>query len=161
MLMWRRPIPFVVALLSLAGSARAAADTYSVPSQDNADPSGASCNTAHVCGSLRAAVHAANGHPGSSIQLGAASYKIGHFGADAPNAGALTVSATMTIAGKGPGGGAGTTIEQTDQVSRVLSVGANARVTLSKLELTGGTTPRRRPEAPLRAAASSRGAAAR
>lgn len=120
--------------LLLASPALAQGFTYTVPTQNNADPPGASCSANHVCGSLRAAIHAANSHPGSKIVLGAATYAIGHVG-DAPNSGDLRLTAGMTIAGRGA---SGTTVKQSDGVSRVLTIAPGAKVTLIGLRVAGG-----------------------
>jgi hypothetical protein len=55
------------------------------------------------------------------------------------SSGELSVTSAMTIKGAGPGGAGGTTIEQTDGVSRVISATATTgTVALSALEVTGG-----------------------
>ncbi len=86
------------------------------------------------CPSLRAAVIAADGDPGSTIMLGAAEYTLGDGSGTPVGTGELLITADMAIIGSGPGE---TTIRQTDGLDRVIAISAGA-VTISGVRLTGG-----------------------
>jgi hypothetical protein len=128
------------ALGLVPGASAAAATTFTVSgTADGAGSCGAPSQTGIAsCTTLRAAIAAANGETNSpTIQLGAGTYQL-----TAAGGGQLMINAPMTITGAGAGGPAGTTIEQTDGVDRVLYIGAAPgsawTVTLSRLEITGG-----------------------
>src|SRR5947209_17323156 len=93
------------AFLALTGSAFAS--TYAVTGTSD---STASC-TGTSCPSLRAAVTAANGDPGSTISLGPFAYTLGNGPGVTVGTGELRISGDTTIAGAGSGA---TTIRQTD-----------------------------------------------
>jgi hypothetical protein len=129
---------FIAAVALLFGAAPASAATYTVTG--SVDPPGASCNGQNVCTSLRAAVAAANGNSGSTIQLGPGTFLLGNPG-DLPGAGGLGINVPVTITGAGQGGASGTTIAQTDGNSRVVSIansGGTGAIQISNLEITGG-----------------------
>ena len=87
------------------------------------------------CPSLRAAVLAADGDPGSTIMLGPVAYALGNGSGMPVGTGELRITADMTIAGAGSGA---TTIRQTDGADRVISITAGT-VMMSGLRLTGGS----------------------
>ncbi|HTU97076.1 MAG TPA: choice-of-anchor Q domain-containing protein [Solirubrobacteraceae bacterium] len=117
--------------LVLVPAAQAATFTVTTTA-DDATGTASNCSTppATAC-SLRDAVAAANVNPGSTIQLAAVPYRLMH--------GQLSITASMTIAGQGS---ASTEIDQQSSGSRVLSIAptaAGSSVTISGVELTGGT----------------------
>jgi hypothetical protein len=114
----------------LGAPAAASAATYTVTS--TADSTAPCVGT--TCPSLRAAIGAANGDPGSTIKLGAASYNLGRGPGLVVGTGELQITADMTIAGAGSGA---TSIVQSDGAHRVIKVLAGT-VTLSGLRVTGG-----------------------
>jgi hypothetical protein len=115
----------------------AAPATYTVPGFGDAP--GGMCDAQNACTTLRAAVTAADANPGSTIRLGTGTYAIGNA-QDAPGTGQLLITAPMSIIGTGPGGSSGTTVAQTDHLSRVIEVSGpiSGTVSLSGLEVTGG-----------------------
>lgn len=110
-----------VCLMAAPASAQS---TYTV--SGTSDPSSPSCNGT-VCQSLRAAVAAANADPGSTIQLGSATYTLSQA--------ALTLSATMTITGDGP---SATTIKQTTTDRVIFADTIGATVAITGVTITGG-----------------------
>ena len=120
----------LIALLAIAGPAQAAS-TYTVTSFAD---SGSTCNQS-ACPSLRAAILAADTNPGSTIRLGAGTYKLGAGKGHVVLGGSIEISASLALIGAGS---ARTTIEQTDGVDGVLDV-ASGTVTISGVRLTGGT----------------------
>jgi hypothetical protein len=120
--------------LPAAASAAGAASTFTVTGF--ADGAG-SCapvdaNGNSVCTTLRAAVHQANLQANSpTIRLGAGTYQL-----NLTSGGQLAMGA-FTIQGTGPGGPAGTTIQQTDGQNRVIEVQAGP-AKLAGVEITGG-----------------------
>jgi hypothetical protein len=123
-------LPAAVAALLLSGAAVASAATYAVTSTDDSTSpcSGTSCP------SLRAAVAAAGADPGSTVALGAETYKLGNGPGQPIGDGELKITAGVTIVGAGSGA---TSIQQTDGQHRVIEVVA-ASVAISGAAVTGG-----------------------
>jgi hypothetical protein len=114
------------AFFAIAGeSALAGPATYTVASTTG---NGGSC-TGTVCPNLAAAVDAADGNQGSTIQLGAGIYQIA---SGAP----LDISTDMTIYGFGPGL---TTIEQTSVGFGVMYVLPESIVSIVGVTISGGS----------------------
>ena len=127
-----RIVPAItVAMAFLVTPALAFGSTYNVVSA--ADSTAPCVGTS--CPSLRAAVLAADGDPGSTIKLGPAAYALGNGSGMPVGTGELRITADMTIAGAGSGA---TTIRQTDGANRVINILAGT-VTISGLRLTGGS----------------------
>jgi len=118
-------IVFAVGLL--AEAAYASPQVYTV--SGTTDPTAAACSGT-VCPSLRDAVNEANSNPGSTIQLGSATYQLSEL-----SLGALSLTASMTIIGNGPGS---TTIAQTDGHDHVITVGSGPTVTIQGVTISGG-----------------------
>ena len=104
-----------VAMAFLVTPALAFGSTYNVV---GAADSTAPC-VGTSCPSLRAAVLAADGDPGSTIKLGPVAYALGNGSGMPVGTGELRITADMTIAGAGSGA---TTIRQTDGANRVISI---------------------------------------
>jgi hypothetical protein len=97
-----------------------------------------------VCSSLRAAVNAADGAPGSTVRLGPGTFKLGSGQGSPIGTGELRISASMTLTGAGPGR---TIIQQTDGQDRVIDVDNVVKlVTVSHLTISGGTLGAGAPE---------------
>jgi len=112
-----------------AQSAFAAAVTYTVATSVDG-PSLAGCPVStNSCPTLRAAIQAADNNPGSTIQLGAASYQLTSV------KGALSITANMTIEGLGP---SETTIDQKYSGAGVITVSSGTTVAISGVSITGG-----------------------
>src|SRR5581483_6932703 len=113
----------------------AAATTYTVSSTSD----GEGVCFATTCPTLRSAVEAANGNPGSTIQLQAGTYTLGNGAGNPIGTGELQISAPMTITGAGA---ASTIVKQTDGRDRVLNIwNSVSLVTINDLTLTGGVLP--------------------
>jgi hypothetical protein len=125
---WARVLAaFAVLAAFVVSEAPASAATFSVTG--NADGTG-SC-VGSTCTTLRAAVAAANRHPGSTVELGKGTFTLGRSAG-----GQLLISASVTITGAGA---AKTAIAQTDGLDRVIGVdNSTASVTLKGLTVTGG-----------------------
>jgi hypothetical protein len=118
----------VFPLLALTtNNALAAGVTYTV--SGTSDGSGGTCSPADVCTTLRAAVNAANGNPGSTIQLTAQTYQLGALGP-------LTTESNMTIIGLGAGQ---TTIEQTTTGSASEVFDNGGTVEIEDVTISGAT----------------------
>jgi hypothetical protein len=117
--------------LGFATSAEAA-NTYTV--SGTADSASGSCSPSFVCTDLRAAIAAADAEPGSTIDLGAATYQLGGGHGVVVGTGQLQISQDVTIQGAGP---ALTRIVQTDGLDRVIFISAGT-VEISGVEITGG-----------------------
>ena len=116
----------VVVMMCLVGAPLAAASVYTV--SGTSDPSPTPLCSGTVCPSLRAAVAAANANPGSTVQLGRATYTLSQGTS-------LQPVVNVTIAGDGP---SATTIVQTG-MDRVIFAGVPNRVVdVSGLTITGG-----------------------
>jgi hypothetical protein len=124
-------LAITISVAFVAAPALALASTYSV--LGTADSTAPCLGTS--CPSLRAAVLAADGDPGSTIKLGPVAYVLGNGSGMPVGTGELRVTADVTIAGAGSGA---TTISQTDGENRVISVSAGT-VMMSGLRLTGGS----------------------
>jgi CSLREA domain-containing protein len=118
--------------LVLVPAAQAATTFTVTTTADDATGVASHCTVAPATAcSLRDAVAAANATPGSSIALAAQPYRLTH--------GQLNVTASTTIAGQGS---ASTEIEQQTSGSRVMAITpptSGASVTISGVEITGGT----------------------
>jgi hypothetical protein len=113
-----------------APGALAAGLTYTVAtSVDGPSQAGCAVST-NSCPTLRAAIQAADNNPGSTIQLGDASYQLTSV------KGALPISANMTIKGLGP---SETTIDQKYSGAGVITVSSGTTVAISGVSITGGT----------------------
>ena len=127
-----RIVPAITAAMAfLVTPALAFGSTYNVV---GAADSTAPC-VGTSCPSLRAAVLAADGDPGSTIKLGQVAYVLGNGSGMPVGTGELRITADMTIVGAGSGA---TTIRQTDGANRVINLLAGT-VTMSGLRLTGGS----------------------
>jgi hypothetical protein len=109
-----------------------AAHTYTVTG--GSDSASGSCSPAFVCTDLRAAVVAANTDPGSTIDLGAATYQLGGGHGVAVGTGELRITQNLTIQGVGP---SATQIAQTDGEHRDIDI-TGGTVLISGVEITGG-----------------------
>lgn len=118
-----------ISLLAAAGVAQAAS-TYTISGLRD---SLRAC-TGTVCPSLRAAVLAADSNPGSTVRLGAGTYRLGNGAGKIVGDGVLEITAGMVIEGAGA---RKTRIEQTDDSDPVVVV-ENGTVGISGVTLTGG-----------------------
>lgn len=125
----------VVLLAAAPAGASGAAATFTVSGFADGPGSCASTPDANgnvVCTTLRAAVTRANLQANSpTIELSAGTYQLNLA------AGGQLAMGAFTIRGAGPGGTAGTTIQQTDGQNRVITVQAGP-AELVGLEITGG-----------------------
>jgi hypothetical protein len=127
----RRAVPATAVVLAAlwAGpltAAAAAPQTFTVTRFD--DPTPAACQDT-VCPSLRDAVSAANANPGSTIELQAGTFTLAER---------LRIAPPATISGAGPGGPAGTTIEQTHDDGVDESQFGSGTLALDGVEIEGG-----------------------